>query len=152
MIIILKTPDDDYQKDIIFKDKNRFESSIKREELDKLDYLFCVDSIHNTRVLCANKRRICLTYKYRNKFKLLKNYKLKTIEKSLKNIELSCIKRKLDYNGNKIDNSYEIERGIFQGFSRYVNLGYDLTNVIVNVKGKNKEYSCCRVFIDSDSI
>ena len=40
----------------------------------------------------------------------------------------------------------------FKGFSRYVNLGYDLTNVIVNVKGKNKEYSCCRVFIDSDSV
>ena len=43
MLLSLNTPYDDYQSDIVFVDKNDFKSNIE------IDYLFCVDSLENTR-------------------------------------------------------------------------------------------------------
>ena len=72
MSIVLHYNEDD-QCDIIFKEKNRFSPSIPIEELQQLDYLFCVDSMTNSRCFASNKRDLCITKKYREKFDLKKN-------------------------------------------------------------------------------
>ena len=56
------------QDDIILSSKNRFSPSITEKELNTLDYLFCVDNLENTRCFARNKRPLCITKKYRQKF------------------------------------------------------------------------------------
>ena len=142
MLYVLKTPIDDYQSDIVFVDKDKFKSEIE------IDYLFCVDSLESTRCFSSNKRYLCLTNKYRNKFNLEKGYGYKDIDKCLKGVELVTFKRKVDENGKKINDEFEMERGYYEGLDVF-GLGYDSLNIIINIDGELKKYAPERVYIIS---
>lgn len=144
MSIILKTQDDDdYQSDIIFCEKNEYEPSLTKEELDNIDYLFCIDSLDNSRVFASNKREIRLTYKYRQMFKLNNGYKVKDIFNCLKDIELAFIRRRV-VDGIKIDNDFVIDKGIFKDIQG--GCTWDYTNIILYVDGNETKVSPHRVF------
>ena len=142
MLLSLNTPDDDYQSDIVFVDKNDFKSNIE------IDYLFCVDSLENTRCFSSNKRDLCLTNKYRSKFNLEKDYGYVDIDKSLKGIELVAFKRKVDENGEKKNDEFEMETGYYEGLD-ILGFGYDSLNIIININGELKKYTPYRVYIKS---
>lgn len=154
MSIVLHYCEDD-QCDITFKDKYRFSPSIPMEELQQLDYLFCVDSMKNSRCMASNKRDLCITKKYREKFDFKKNYSYSDIDSKLKGIELIAICRKIDEHGNKftinnngehVDNDYMMIKGFYEKMHiRYY--GYDGINIILNIGDSSKEFTCDRVFI-----
>ena len=67
------------QEDIILKFPSRFYPKLSRQEIIKLDPIFCVDSLSNTRILSMHKREIRVIKKFREKFGFPDNYKLKDI-------------------------------------------------------------------------
>lgn len=142
MLYVLKTPIDDYQFDIVFVNKDNFKSDIE------IDYLFCVDSLENTRCFSSNKRYMCLTNKYRSKFNLEKGYGYKDIDKCLKGVELVAFKRKVDENGIKNNDEFDMERGYYEGLDIF-SFGYDSLNIIINIDGESKKYSPERVYIET---
>lgn len=144
MSIILKTPDDDYQSDIIFCEKYEYESSLTKKELDNIDYLFCVDDLNNSRTFASNKREVRLTYKYRQMFNLNDGYTVEDILNCLKNIELAFIRRRV-VDGIKIDNDYVIDKGIVKDIQG-VFAGWDCTNIILDVNGSETKVGPHRVF------
>tara|TARA_B100001142_G_C13887557_1_gene482548 strand:+ start:153 stop:596 length:444 start_codon:yes stop_codon:yes gene_type:complete len=144
MSIILKTPDDDYQSDIIFCEKYGYEPSLTKKELDNIDYLFCVDNLINSRTFASNKREIRLTYKYRQMFNLKIGYTLEDIFNNLNGVELVFIRRRV-VDGIKIDNDYVIDKGIFKDIQG-VFAGWDSTNIILDVNGSETKVGPHRVF------
>ena len=50
MFFQMDSKKDDYQCDIILFDKYCFMPSLSKYILDKLDYLFCVDSCENSKI------------------------------------------------------------------------------------------------------
>tara|TARA_Y100000741_G_scaffold351594_1_gene322818 strand:- start:885 stop:1343 length:459 start_codon:yes stop_codon:yes gene_type:complete len=149
MYIILKTIDDDYQSDIIFCEKTAYEPSLSKEELDNIDYLFCIDNLQNSRVFASNKREIRLTYKYRQMFNLNSGYTLEDIFNCLKDIELAFIRRRV-VDGIKIDNDFVIDKGIFKDIQGGT-AGWDYTNIILDVNGNETKVSPHRVFYFNQS-
>ena len=144
MSIILKTPDDDYQSDVIFIEKNVFEPSISTDELDNIDYLFCVDDLNNSRTFASNKREIRLTYKYRQMFNLKIGYTLEDIFNNLNGVELVFIRRRV-VDGIKIDNDYVIDKGIVKDIQGAF-AGWDITNIILDVNGSEVLVSPQRLY------
>tara|TARA_Y100000589_G_C26985209_1_gene560287 strand:- start:188 stop:640 length:453 start_codon:yes stop_codon:yes gene_type:complete len=144
MSIYLQTSDDDYQNDIVFGLKNRFEPSLSKEELNNIDQLFCIDSMANSRVFASNRREIRLTYKYRQMFNLEKGYTVKDICDNLQGIELAFIRRRV-VDGVKIDNDFVIDKGIFKDIQG-VGMGWDYTNIILDINGNEIMASPQRIF------
>ena len=142
----LSTPENDYQTDIVFVNKEHFKNSISEEDFNNLNYLFCIDSMENTRIFASNKRNLCLTYKYRNKFNLKKDYGYSAIDRCLKGMELVVFRRRVDSNGKKINNEYVMEKGYYEGLD-ILGHGYDSLNIKVNIDGELKKYIPERVYI-----
>ena len=144
MSIVLKTPDNDYQSDIIFSEKNRFEPSLSKEELDNIDYLFCVDNLQNSRVFASNRRELRLTYQYRQMFNLNPEYTLEDIFNCLKDVEVAFIRRRV-VDGVKINDDYVIDKGIVKDIVGGI-AGWDCTNIILDVNGNETQVSPQRVY------
>ena len=145
MFFQMDSKKDDYQCDIILFDKYCFMPSLSKYILDKLDYLFCVDSCENSKIFASNKRNLCLTNKYRLKYKLEKGYNYNDIRVVLKNQDVVVIRRKVE-NGLKIDNNYVIDEGKFVDIETF-GYGYDNLNILVNINGCIKQYAPHRVYI-----
>lgn len=148
MSIILQTVDDDYQNDIIFIEKSRFEPSLNKKDLENIDYLFCVDSLNNSRIFSSNKREIRLTYKYRQMFKLDAGYTLRDIFNILLGTELVFIRRRV-VDGIKIDDNYVIDKGIFKDIQGGT-VGWDVTNIILDVGGVETHVCPDRIFYPNE--
>ena len=111
---------------------------------DTIDILFCVDNLENSRCFASNRRPIRLTYKYRQMFNLQKGYTLQDIYDNLLGVELAFIRRKV-VNGQKIDDDYVIDKGIFKEIMGGI-VGFDCTNIVLDVDGNEVLISPSRIF------
>tara|TARA_Y100000385_G_scaffold269736_1_gene308058 strand:- start:6296 stop:6802 length:507 start_codon:yes stop_codon:yes gene_type:complete len=148
----------DYQDDIIVKSIERFYPMLSRDKIDTLDYLFCVDSINNTKIFAQGTRYIRITKKYRDKFNLKKGYIVEDINKVLNGVNVLIVKRDI-INGIKQDDKYIIAEGKFSEIVSNLsditlknsNLMYQYVNINVKINNKNEIISPDRVFIDKNN-
>ena len=127
--------DNTEQEDIILKFASRFHPKLSRQDIIKLDPIFCVDSLSNTRILSMHKREIRVIKKFREKFGFPDNYKLKDIIDKFNNCNIRIVRRPVR-NGIKIDEELIIENGIFMSIDSY-GFSYDTCNIKVKI---NDEY------------
>ena len=149
----------DYQDDIIVKSIDRFYPMLSRDKIDTLDYLFCVDSMNNSKIFAQGTRYIRITKKYRDKFNLKKGYTVKDINEVLNGVNVLIVKRNI-INGIKQDDKYIIVEGIFSEIVSNLsditlknsNLMYQYVNINVKINNKTELISPDRVFIDKNNI
>lgn len=139
----LNNDNNDYQDDIVLTNPQRFHPKLPQEEIDKLDEIFCVDSLENTRCFSINAREIRVVKKYRDLFNLKEGYTTNDIIETFKDQKMIVVRRK-KINGIKQDNIYVAEEGLFVSIED--NRRYDCTNIIININNINEEVGACRVF------
>jgi len=134
---------EDYQHDIIIKSKNRFFPMLSDKKLEKLQNVFCVDSLENTKIFTTYKRDLRLTKNLRDLFNLREGYVRDDIEKNLKEKNILVIKRDT-INGIKQNDIYIIEPGIIKDI--FGGGSYDNYNINVKINNKNELISPDRIF------
>lgn len=134
---------DDYQEDIVLTIPQYFYPKLPQDEIDKLDEIFCVDSLENTRCFSINAREIRVVKKYRELFNLKEDYTINDIIKAFKDQKMVVVRRK-KINGIKQNDILVAEEGLFVSIED--NGRYDWTNIIININNINEEISPNRVF------
>ena len=135
--------DNDYQEDIVLTIPQYFYPKLPQDEIDKLDEIFCVDSLENTRCFSINAREIRVVKKYRELFNLKEDYTINDIIKAFKDQKMVVVRRK-KINGIKQNDILVAEEGLFVSIED--NGRYDWTNIIININNINEEISPNRVF------
>ena len=113
------------------------------KKLEKLQNVFCVDSLENTKIFTTYKRDLRLTKNLRDLFNLREGYVRDDIEKNLKEKNILVIKRDT-INGIKQNDIYIIEPGIIKDI--FGGGSYDNYNINVKINNKNELISPDRIF------
>lgn len=135
--------DNDYQEDIVLTVPQYFYPKLPQVEIDKLDEIFCVDSLENTKCFSINAREIRVVKKYRELFNLKQDYTIDDIIKAFKDQKMVVVRRK-KINGIKQNDILVAEEGLFVSIEDKGR--YDWTNIIININNINEEISPSRVF------
>lgn len=105
---------------------------------DRLEPLFCVDSMEITRIMASNMRPPLLTNIAKKQLKIDK-------VEDLIGKEIYIIRRKLDSNGNKIDNVFRYVSGIVKKQDIVGTYSFSLVTVLTEYGEENIRLS--RLFI-----
>jgi len=133
------------QEDIIFHNPSYFHPRLTTEDIDRLDPLFCVDSLKNSRVFSFMMRDIKIISYYHERFGLKEGYTTKDIHNSLLGYKLAVVRRP-SVNGIKQDNKLIVEEGVYIGMEGAM-LGYNMTNIIVKINDMEEHIKPGRVFL-----
>lgn len=95
-----------------------FKKKLSEYDYNRLESLFCTQSLEITKIFCSHMRPLCITKTVSENLKLNKQEIDEEIVKKLIGTKVGIVRRKVE-NGIKLDDVFIIEEGVIENIEKY---------------------------------
>ena len=106
-----------------------FRKKLSEYDYNRLEPLFCTQSLEITKIFCSHMRPLCITKKVSENLKLNKQEIDDEIVKKLIGQKVGIVRRKIE-NCIKLDDVFIVEEGIIENIEKYS--CFELASILIN--------------------
>ena len=106
-----------------------FRKKLSEYDYNRLEPLFCTQSLEITKIFCSHMRPLCITKTVSENLQLDKQQIDEEIVKKLIGKKVGIVRRKVE-NGIKLDNVFIVEEGVIENIEKYS--CFEWASIIIN--------------------